>query len=274
MIYIYEFSPAKMFSCSKFRSCPIYFYYLIDCEGVDDVSNRKAGLLVLVFAFLLFVFIQNRAEIREVANMKTLPLVGKIIYIDPGHGGADGGASNGDILEKEIALNVSLKLRDFLQAQGAFVLMTRDGDYDLADDGVKGLSRRKTMDLHKRLELVNDSDADLLISIHLNSISSPRWRGAQTFYTNQLQENKRLAELIQEELIANLKNTDREAKTIDTVFLMSHSKKPSALVEIGFLSNQEEKALLVEDKYQNEIAASLLYGIMRYFTETKQAEEI
>ena len=78
-----------------------------------------------------------------------LPLSGKIIYIDPGHGGPDGGAEKGKAIEKDIALSVSLKLRDYLQQQGALVLMTREYDYDLADKDTKGLSRRKTEDLHR-----------------------------------------------------------------------------------------------------------------------------
>lgn len=121
--------------------------------------------------------------------------------------------------------------------------------------------------MKKRLELVNKSEADLFISIHLNSIPSPRWRGAQTFYSPHLAENKRAAKLIQEELITSLENTDRKEKIINNIYLIKHSKKPGALVEIGFLSNPGERASLMEDSYQDKVAAAIYRGIMRYFTK-------
>src|SRR5690606_4665141 len=133
---------------------------------------------------------------------------------------------------------------------GALVMMTRETDTDLADPEMRGYSRRKTDDLKKRLQMINESEADLFISIHLNSIPSPRWSGAQTFYSPHNADNKKVAKLIQEEIIVNLENTSREAKIIDNVYLIKHAKKPGALVEIGFLSNPSERASLITDKYQ------------------------
>ncbi len=167
---------------------------------------------------------------------------------------------------------MAFKLRDYLQGQGALVMMTREIDTDLADPKIKGLSRRKTADLKKRLKVINESEADLFISIHLNSIPSPRWRGAQTFYSPHLVENKRAAKLIQEELIISLENTDRNAKIIQNIYLIKHAKKPGALVEIGFLSNPEERQSLGDDHYQEKVAAAIYRGVMRYFTNEKLKE--
>ncbi|WP_409303802.1 N-acetylmuramoyl-L-alanine amidase CwlD [Peribacillus sp. SCS-155] len=196
-----------------------------------------------------------------------LPLSGKVIVIDPGHGGPDGGANIQSVMEKDIALNVSLKLRDFLQEQGALVIMTREEDKDLADKDTKGIRKRKQEDLRNRANLINHSEADLFLSIHLNAFPSARWRGAQTFFTDRYEENKLAAKFIQAEIKRNLENTSREAKLIDNIYLMRNAKKPGALVEIGFLSNPEDRANLLKDSYQEEIAASVYKGVLRYFTE-------
>ncbi|MCC3358930.1 N-acetylmuramoyl-L-alanine amidase CwlD [Bacillus sp. REN16] len=229
--------------------------------------NKKlkiAGLLL--GAVILFIFIQFRFMDKDVWDPWSLPLSGKYIIIDPGHGGPDGGAQSGDVQEKDIALEISKKLRDYLQQQGALVEMLREEDKDLAQDGTKGLSRRKTEDLKKRVQIINESKADLFISIHLNAIPSPRWRGAQTFYYSTFKENEEVAKFIQDELRNNLGNTTRKAKAINNVYLVKSAKKPGALVEVGFLSNPEEKALLMQAKYQEKIAASIYTGINRYFS--------
>ncbi|KJE28263.1 N-acetylmuramoyl-L-alanine amidase CwlD [Geobacillus kaustophilus] len=202
-----------------------------------------------------------------------LPLSGRIIVLDPGHGGPDGGAVGGEVVEKDIALNVAKKLRDYLQQQGALVLMTRETDRDLASPSTRGYSRRKTEDLLERTAFVNRSNADLFISIHLNAIPSPRWRGAQTFYYGSFIENERLARFIQAELRRNLENTHRLAKMIDTVYLLKHAKIPGALVEVGFLSNPDERELLASDGYQTKLAASIYKGVLRYFSNEHTPRE-
>ncbi|MCJ7839943.1 N-acetylmuramoyl-L-alanine amidase CwlD [Lederbergia sp. NSJ-179] len=235
--------------------------------------RRKAKIILFfIGAAVLFFLLQYQFIPKDSFDTWNLPLTGKIIYLDPGHGGPDGGAGDSEALEKDIALEVSLKLRDYLQEQGALVLMTREADKDLAGSEVKGYSRRKTEDLHKRLKLVNESDADLLISIHLNAIPSPRWHGAQTFYAPHHAENKRAATFIQDELVKTLENTDRKAKIIDHVYLLKKSNKPSALVEIGFLSNPTERKSLLTDSYQDKVAFSIYKGITRYFTDEPSIE--
>lgn len=192
-----------------------------------------------------------------------------MILIDPGHGGPDGGAGNKKALEKDIALDVSLKVRDYLQQQGAMVVMTRETDTDLAPDGMKGYSRRKVADLKERLKIINESDADLFISLHLNAIPSARWSGAQTFYAPQFKENQKAARFIQDELRRNLENTTRNAKPLGQVYILKHAKRPGALVEIGFLSNPQERANLKTDAYQDMVAASVYKGVLRFFTNEK-----
>ncbi|RSD21501.1 N-acetylmuramoyl-L-alanine amidase CwlD [Mesobacillus subterraneus] len=223
-----------------------------------------AGLAAL-FLILQYDFAEN--DSWESWN---LPLSGKIIYLDPGHGGVDPGAGEDDPFEKEIALNVSLILRDYLQQQGALVIMTRETDIDLADKGLKGYSKRKVQDLKRRLDLINESEADFFATVHLNAIPSSKWRGAQTFYSTNFKENKRAAKLIQDELRRNLENTDRDAKAANSIYLLKHTNKPGVLVEIGFLSNPQEAANLRDEAYQKKIAASIYEGMLRYFTDEQK----
>ncbi|MGN1401597.1 MAG: N-acetylmuramoyl-L-alanine amidase CwlD [Bacillus sp. (in: firmicutes)] len=223
--------------------------------------------IVTLFLLVTFNFVEEYSW-----NSWTLPLSGKVIVLDAGHGGPDGGAAAGDVLEKDIALNITKKLRDYLQEQGALVLMTRETDTDLAGD-VTGYRARKRADLKKRVELINETDADMYLTVHLNAFPAKKYRGAQTFYTLRYEENKDIARFIQDELKDNLNNTNREAKTMDTVYLMKYAKKPGALVEVGFLSNEAERKALMDDTYQTQVAASIYKGILRYITEESYPDE-
>lgn len=224
------------------------------------------GFIVL-FLIVTVKFVENDSW-----NSWNLPLSGKIIILDAGHGGPDGGANVQSVLEKEIALKVTLKIRDFLQEQGALVIMTREDDGDLADENTKGIRNRKREDLQNRVKMINNSEADLFLSIHLNAIPSGRWKGAQTFYTRRYEENEQVAKFIQAEIRRNLENTDREARPIENVYLMRNAQKPGALVEIGFLSNPEDRGNLLKETYQEKIAASVYKGILRYLTEQKMPD--
>ncbi len=232
----------------------------------------KIGAFIVGLTLLIFII---QYEFMEDDSLKSwnLPLSGQIILLDPGHGGPDGGAGDKDALEKDIALSISKKLKDYLQQQGALVMMTREEDKDLALEGTKGLSRRKTEDLKKRLEIINESEANFYVSIHLNSIPSPQWSGAQTFYTTQISENERAAKFIQDELRINLENTTRRAKPINHVYILKYAKKPGVLVEVGFLSNPAERANLKKDEYQKKIAASIYKGILRYYSKEEELVE-
>jgi N-acetylmuramoyl-L-alanine amidase len=200
----------------------------------------------------------------------TMPLSGKVIALDAGHGGADGGAESKEgLVEKNINLGITLYLRDYLQQAGAAVVMTREEDKDLANVNTKGYSRRKTEDLKQRVKYVTQNKADLFISVHLNSIPSSSLSGAQTFYSLSNLDNAVLASLIQNELTSNLLNTKRIAERIKTMYLLKNLRMPSALVEVGFLSNPHEAKLMADQSYQQKVAASIYQGILRYFSGEK-----
>lgn len=198
----------------------------------------------------------------------SLPLSGKTIVIDPGHGGFDGGAVGKDETEeKELSLLIAKRVQDYLQQAGALVFMTRETDKDLATDSSKRIAIRKSEDIRNRLKFIQDKKADFFITVHLNALPNSRWKGAQTFYYPSFDENEVLANMIQEEIRRNLENTDRQALSIQGIYLLKKAKVPGALVEVGFLSNPEELQMLKDEHYQDQMAGSIYKGVLRYVTE-------
>lgn len=226
-------------------------------------------ILGVAILFLLTTYRMNQDASFQAWN---LPLAGKVIIIDPGHGGIDGGAVFKGVIEKNVTLPISVQLRDYLQEQGALVLMTREEDVDLADERAGTVRERKRMDLVNRTKFINESEADMFISIHANAFPQSKFRGAQTFYSPAFKENKRAAKLIQAELIKNLKNTTRQAKPLENVYLVKHAKKPGVLVEVGFLSNDQERMDLQNKVYQDDLALSIYTGVIRYFLNEEEGD--
>lgn len=228
-----------------------------------------AALLVVVLTGLL---LRQHLSTSSSWTYWTLPLSGKTIAIDAGHGGADGGAiSKRGVIEKDLNLAIALYLRDYLQQAGAVVIMTREGDYDLASGDANAYSKRKTEDLKRRAALINESGASAVISIHMNSIPAEKWSGAQTFYhPSNHPDNRILAAFIQDEIKRNLENTTRIAATVKDVYLMKAIKDvPAALVEVGFLSNPGEAERLADAEYQRKVSASIYQGILRFASGEK-----
>ncbi len=234
------------------------------------MKNQIKVNVLLLSGVMCFFLLRWEWVQHPVWHPWSLPLAGVVIYIDAGHGGPDGGAGDADTLEKDIALNVTKKLEVYLEGQGAIVKLIRENDRDLAPKDTKGYRNRKTIDLHNRLEIINNSDADLFLSVHLNSIPSAQWRGAQTFFSAVRKENEPLAKSIQSELVRNLQNTKREAKSIDSVYLLKKANKIGALVEIGFLSNPEEEALLQKSDYQKKVAFSIYEGVTKFIESERK----
>lgn len=201
-------------------------------------------------------------------------LEGKVVVLDPGHGGIDPGAWSREhrILEKDIVLDIALMTRDYLEAAGASVILTRETDTDLATDLADGafesLKERSRKDLHRRAEIVAAVRPDVFLSIHANSFPSSIWYGAQTFYYNGGHPaSKRLAELLQEELARQTQNTTRKASDRIDQYVLRVSEVPSATVEVGFLSNPREAELLSRKAFRERIAWSIFTALARFFAE-------
>ena len=213
----------------------------------------------MLFFLLLFLLISSNISAK--VNTSSLVLFGKVIYIDPGHGGPDPGTVYKDIYEKNINLQICLKLKNILENEGAIVYLTRYGDYDLSRNNAY---QRKKSDLNNRAKIINASRADIYISIHLNSISSSSWRGAQVFYDDVNPNNIILAEIMQRQLKEDLK-TNRNIKEIDNMLMNRKINIPGILIEAGFLSNENDRYLLKKADYQYKICNSIKNGIIKYF---------
>lgn len=197
----------------------------------------------------------NLVSSKELNNK----LVGKVIVLDAGHGGKDKGTSSLNVYESDINLSIVLKLRESLIKQGVDVILTRDGDYDLSSPNA---SRRKKSDFDNRIHLINQSDADLYLSIHMNYLTDGRYYGGQVFYTN---ENEKLAQVMQNSFKSNL-NSPMDAKVLkNTIYMYKQLEKPGLLIECGFLSNAHEKSLLVTEEYQEKIVNTIIDGLLKYY---------
>lgn len=223
----------------------------------------------------LIILISHRAAIARLEQhyISTLSwaLAGKLIVVDPGHGGTDPGAlGSKGIHEKDIVIEVSKKLGEVLRQAGAEVLLTRETDRDLSNPATQNPYQAKIEDLTRRVELANKKQADLFISIHVNSFSDPREGGAQTFSQPGEEESKKLAICIQNELNRFLENPGRQAKQVD-FFANRMAEMPSVIVEIGFISNPIEESLMLDPQYQKKIAWAIYAGIARYLAQPKAA---
>lgn len=187
-----------------------------------------------------------------------------VIILDAGHGGFDGGCTSAEgIPEKGINLNIMLKLRDMLEMNGYEVIVTRDEDRSIHDDGIEGLSAQKSSDMDNRLDIFNSRDNAVCVSIHQNQFNESRYSGAQMFYSSTNKKSEPLAKAIQKRFVEFLQpDNSREIKQCGKeLFLCYYSKNPTVMVECGFLSNPEEAALLADEDYQSKVAFTIFSGI-------------
>lgn len=212
-------------------------------------------------AWVFSIFLLSILSIGYVHAENNYGLKNKIIYLDPGHGGADPGTVYKEIHEADLNLKIAEKLKNKLEAEGATVYMTRYGDYDLS---VPYAENRKRSDLSRRGNIINRSNCDLYLSIHLNSGASTTWKGAQVFYDDTNEQNEEIARIMQEELSKSL-NSNKKYKLTSEMYLHKRIKQPGVLIEVGFLSNPNERYLLQQDSYQEKATDAILNGLKRYF---------
>jgi len=198
-----------------------------------------------------------------------LPVSGKTIVLDAGHGIPDEGAqSSNGTTEAQTNLKITLKVQNLLEQSGCTVILTRSDENAIYDIDSKTLKQKKISDIHNRVKIGNESSADIFVSIHLNKIPQSQYDGWQTFYKSGNEQGKKLSESIQVSLNESIeKENKRVAKTIDNVYIVKHVEIPTTIVECGFLSNPEEEKKLLEDDYQNRLAWGIYNGIINYFYE-------
>ena len=237
------------------------------------VLNKKRLLLIFSCMFVsIFVFTltRNSSKIQnDYISTVSLPVSGKTVVVDAGHGVPDEGAeSSRGTTEAETNLKIALKLQNLLEQSGTTVILTRSDENAIYDIDSKTLRQKKISDIRNRVKIGNESSADIFVSVHLNKIPQSQYDGWQTFYNKESQEGARLAKQIQANLNEAIqRENNRVAKTIDNVYIIKHVEIPTAIVECGFLSNPEEEKLLLDDGYQNKLAWGIYNGIIDYFYE-------
>ncbi len=200
------------------------------------------------------------------------PYSGCIVVVDAGHGGKDPGkvGVNGT-LEKDINLEIALLLKDALEEQGITVVMTRQNDSGLYDENS---SNKKMQDLRGRLAIMEESRADLVVSIHQNSFGDPSVCGPQVFYYETSESGEQAAEMMQNALNEELGIArPRVHKGNDNYYLLTKSSLVMVIAECGFLSNPEEEAFLKDKDYQKQMVAAIQRGICEYLDSVKADKE-
>ena len=233
------------------------------------VLNKKRITIIMLSIFVsVFIFIFT-TEIKTTVPTVSLPISGKTIVIDAGHGKPDEGAeSSTGTTEAAINLKIALKLQNLLEQSGTTVILTRSDENAIYNIDSKTLKQKKISDIHNRVKIGNESSADIFVSIHLNKIPESQYDGWQTFYREGSSEGQKLAVAIQNNLNNTIqKENNRVAKTIDNIYIIKHVEIPITIVECGFLSNPEEEKQLLDDKYQDKLAWGIYNGIIEYFYE-------
>ncbi len=185
------------------------------------------------------------------------------VVIDAGHGGNDPGKVGiNNALEKDINLQIALLLKAFLEAQDIEVIMTRETEDGLYDEGA---SNKKVQDMKRRIAIIEEAQPDLTVSIHQNSYPEEAVHGGQVFYYTGSKEGQSLAEKIQNQLIEKVdaENT-RQIKANDSYYLLKKTGVPIVIVECGFLSNRAEAQKLCMPEYQERLAWAIHMGILQY----------
>jgi len=201
-----------------------------------------------------------------------LPSDNKIILIDPGHGGIDAGASAGDVREKDINLDIALKLQALIEESGGVAVLTRAEDVSTADKNRDKSVTQKKSDLAERKKSIEKYDADIFISVHMNKFSEEKYSGAQVFYSGT-ENSKKLAEVMQKTLREVLdKNNNRKEKDGNNIYVLKNNSVPSILIECGFLSNESERNKFKNEQYKQKVAWAIYLGINKYFSSEKNMQ--
>lgn len=222
--------------------------------------------LITIAALLVFSILMLHSTRRVTVSSSAYPSKPMPnVVMDAGHGGVDGGAAVGDVLEKDINLAVSLDTRDLLKLMGYEVEMTRTTDTFLTNEG-DSIKAKKLNDMKARLKQYNTRDNNVVISVHQNKFSDPSSKGTQVFYSPNHQHSKLLADCIKVSVKSMLQpDNERESKAAgNNIYLLKNAKVPAIIVECGFISNAEECKKLLSPTYQKQMALAVTTGFLDY----------
>lgn len=228
---------------------------------------------IAVFA-LLFTFYCTFASLltRDAPASKTASAdidEKKIIVIDPGHGGEDGGAVgiNG-VLEKDLNLLISDDLCELFSFAGYEIIPTRTEDILLYDRNVDYRGRKKVLDLAARLEIANSAMPDLFVGIHMNAFPQEKYSGLTVYYSDKTAESREAAEALRGDVVSLLQpQNNRETKPGKNIYLLDRASHPAILIECGFLSNPEECELLSTEEYRQKLSLVIFSSLTSFLEE-------
>ena len=233
--------------------------------GKKSIIAIITAFLIILSAMLYLTFLANFSA----AEASSMPITQKTVIVDAGHGGDDGGAIGIDgTVEKDINLDIAVKLENILKFYGFNVIMTRTQDVMTCDDGLDSLRKRKISDIHNRFELMRKNPDAIFISVHQNKFEDSSQHGTQVFYSGNDERSKELAEAIQTSVTLTLqRKNDRVVKKSGSgIYLLYHAKIPAVLVECGFISNSDEVKKLKDESYRMKLAILIADGLLKYLS--------
>ena len=239
-------------------------------KKITGKLSALACALVCTVVFLYGITAKERPSVETVSQKISSYPERKIVTLDPGHGGMDGGCTSvNGVNEKGINLNISNNLKDMLTVMGFDVKCTRTTDVSIYDEGVKGTRKQKISDMKNRLALFGKYKDGISLSIHQNQFTDSKYSGAQMFYSEKNPAGERLAACMQKQFVNNLQpENKRETKPVgDELFLLNNTSNPAVMIECGFLSNPEEAAKLESEDYQRQVSFTIMTGVFEYFAE-------
>ena len=252
----------------------LYLIRLFHKISLGDFMKRKIFLtfnlsqfitLSLVFVLTFSLILSFNFAVRQTSA--NLNIDKNTIIVDAGHGGEDGGTqSSAGVLEKDINLNVSMKLGALLKLMGYSVVYTRTEDKLQYGADAETQRQKKVSDIHHRMKIMEAYPDALFLSIHQNYFTQSKYFGAQVFYSINNSESKLVAEKLQTGIRNVLQpDNDRQVKATGTdIYLLYHAKLPAVMVECGFLSNAGEALLLTDEEYQKKMCLAIAAGLEEY----------
>lgn len=230
--------------------------------------------LALVAASLLAI-VAGVAYARHLATVSwaiQAAVSGKVVVIDPGHGGDDPGTLGVDgVLEKDVTLPIAQRLREVCGSHAVYALLTRTTDANVAE-GIWDPGRRRD-ELQARADLANRWRADVFISVHANSFPESYWHGAQTFHYPGDQRSRRLAVAIQQQLVKRHLTPDYREALPGRYYVLHQVQAPAVLVEVGFLSNPQESRNLQDPAYQRRLADAIFAGLVDFWLAERRSPD-
>lgn len=231
------------------------------------IINKKRILFIIMLILISTFTYSINTKKENTISTSSLPVSNKVIILDAGHGKPDEGASGSTgTTEESINLAITKKVQKLLEQSGSTVILTRSDENGIYNQDEDSLRNKKVSDIKNRVKIGNESSADIFVSIHLNKIEQSQYYGWQTFFKQNNEQSKKLAQNIQQSLNESIqKENKRETLKISGKYIIDHVEIPTSIVECGFLSNPEEEKLLQQDEYQSRLAWGIYTGIMNYF---------